>query len=88
VSLHKVMEAAQLLATTELTVLEVAMRVGFGCLDAFEKSFKKTLGAAPRQFRNICRMPIFSETQEQTSVIVAPPGKENRGDTGGDGDCE
>jgi transcriptional regulator GlxA family with amidase domain len=50
-ALSQVLEAARLLATTELTVLEVALQVGFGSVDALRYNFREILGLTPITFR-------------------------------------
>lgn len=44
-------KARELLAEPNLTVSEVAVRVGYGTLSNFEKVFKKAEGVTPRQYR-------------------------------------
>lgn len=48
---HRVAHAQQLLLTTELGVLEVAMRAGFGSSSQFYEAFKRVCGVSPRKYR-------------------------------------
>lgn len=43
--------AAGLLRTTDLTVAQVAARVGYGAEDAFSRAFKRRFGSAPARWR-------------------------------------
>jgi AraC-like DNA-binding protein len=43
--------AAGLLRTTDLTVAQIAGRVGYGAEDAFSRAFKRRFGAAPAHWR-------------------------------------
>jgi AraC-like DNA-binding protein len=45
-------KARELLASPNLTVTEVAIRVGYGTLSNFEKVFKRAEGVTPRQYRS------------------------------------
>jgi AraC family transcriptional regulator, regulatory protein of adaptative response / methylphosphotriester-DNA alkyltransferase methyltransferase len=47
--------AAQLLASTEIRVNEVARRVGYGDASQFSKAFKRTYGVSPSQSRAMGR---------------------------------
>jgi AraC-like DNA-binding protein len=49
---HRMQLAARLLATTDLTVAEVARRVGFGSSAAFSRAFKRAHGRAPTGSRS------------------------------------
>jgi transcriptional regulator GlxA family with amidase domain len=48
---HRVAHAQQLLLTTELSVLDVAMRSGFGSSSQFYEAFKRICGLSPRKYR-------------------------------------
>jgi transcriptional regulator GlxA family with amidase domain len=50
-SRHRMQLAEQLLATNDLTVTEVALRVGFGSAAAFSRAFKRAHGRAPSASR-------------------------------------
>ena len=47
--------AARLLATTEGSVTEVALRCGFSNSNYFKDAFKKQYGCTPRVYRQRCR---------------------------------
>jgi AraC-like DNA-binding protein len=49
--------AAQQLETTQKTVLEVAMDVGYQSESAFNRAFKRELGLPPARYRRACRQP-------------------------------
>ena len=51
VTQHRVAHAQQLLITTDLSVLEVAMRAGFGSSSQFYTAFKRICGLSPRRYR-------------------------------------
>lgn len=48
---QRIMAAASLLITTELSVTEICMQVGFGSPSYFSKTFNKILGVTPRAYR-------------------------------------
>jgi AraC-like DNA-binding protein len=48
---HRMQAAARLLATTDLTIAEVADRVGFASTAAFSRAFKRASGRAPSEAR-------------------------------------
>ena len=50
-TLWRMLRAKDLLASTELTLAEVAERVGYGSEFSFAKAFKRTLGATPGRLR-------------------------------------
>lgn len=47
----RVEKAIRLLKKTELSVTEIAQKCGFGSLSSFNKTFKKSLGVTPREYR-------------------------------------
>jgi len=47
----KMQEAAHLLRTTDLTVSEVAARVGIDDANYFSRIFRRSSGATPRDYR-------------------------------------
>ena len=51
VTQHRVAHAQQLLITTELGVLDIAMRAGFGSSSQFYTAFKRICGVSPRRYR-------------------------------------
>lgn len=53
----RVERARELLATSGLTVTDVAERVGFGSVHYFTRYFAKRLGMPPALYRARCRAP-------------------------------
>ncbi len=51
VTQHRVAHAQQLLISTDLSVLDVAMRAGFGSSSQFYAAFKRICGVSPRRYR-------------------------------------
>ena len=49
---RRLTRAMQDLLATDASVLEIAIRVGYGSHEGFTRAFKKVFGAAPRAFRN------------------------------------
>ena len=47
----RVEKAIYFLKKTELSVTEIAQKCGFGSLSSFNKTFKKSLGVTPREYR-------------------------------------
>ena len=47
----RVEKAIRLLKKTELSVTEIAQKCGFGSLSSFNKTFRKSLGVTPREYR-------------------------------------
>ncbi len=52
---HRISHAQRLLATTETSVLELALASGFQSLSRFNEAFKTACGCSPRQYRNAHR---------------------------------
>ncbi|CAG7633549.1 AraC family transcriptional regulator [Paenibacillus allorhizosphaerae] len=50
---RRIKKAEQLLASTEMTVNEVAQTLGFNDVSYFSASFKKTSGVSPSEYRNL-----------------------------------
>ena len=46
-------EAAQLLLESDMTMLDIAMKVGFECLRTFYRAFKACYGVTPSQYVRI-----------------------------------
>ncbi len=66
--------AASLLLRGELSVSEVAEKVGFHDPNYFTRSFRKCMGVSPSQYR--LEENIQSVDDTSTELIVAPEGKE------------
>jgi AraC family transcriptional regulator len=49
---RRLTEAARLLLTTDLGIIDIAFRVGFNSHEAFTRSFKSYFGQSPKDFRN------------------------------------
>lgn len=65
--LGKRIERAQyLMATTRMTYVEIASRLGFSDLSHFSKAFKKTTGMAPRDYRKQMYLVGFHEHVKNT----------------------
>lgn len=47
----RVEKAIELLKKTELSVTEIAQKCGFGSLSSFNKTFRKSIGVTPREYR-------------------------------------
>ncbi len=54
----KLNEAKELLAHTEMTLEDIAMRLGFSNGNYFSKVFKKNVGQSPRDYRSRCSTVI------------------------------
>jgi AraC-like DNA-binding protein len=52
VNSHRAAEARRLLADTELSILEIALEVGFNSRSTFNAAFKKHVGSTPSQYRS------------------------------------
>jgi AraC-like DNA-binding protein len=50
---YRLLRAARMVAACQGTTLEVAFKVGFGSVRAFERNFRRTFGLAPGRFMNI-----------------------------------
>jgi len=48
-------QAARLLATTDLSMLEISLRVGYASPSHFAKAFKTWTGLTPREYRQASR---------------------------------
>ena len=55
VTQHRVAHAQQLLATTDHSVLDIALQSGFGSASRFYEAFKQVCGVAPRTYRRELR---------------------------------
>ena len=53
----KMDSAKRLLSTTELTVLDIAGRLGYGSVSHFNKLFRGFTGMSPGEYRRRCRLP-------------------------------
>jgi AraC-like DNA-binding protein len=49
--------AAELLASTDLSVAQVARRTGYDSQEAFSRAFKRRMGSAPSAWRTTRRSP-------------------------------
>lgn len=54
---HRVSHAQRLLATSNMTVTEVAYESGFNSLSRFNEAFRRLCGCAPREFRRTNIVP-------------------------------
>jgi len=55
VNSYRADEAKRLLAETELTILEIALEVGFNSRSTFNTAFKKHVGSPPSTYRENAR---------------------------------
>lgn len=55
---YRIADAQRLLATTDLSVLDVAMESGFGSLSRFYAAFRALCGQTPRAYRATLRAPL------------------------------
>lgn len=53
----KMESAKRLLTSTELTVLDIAGRLGYGSVSHFNKLFRGSTGMSPGEYRRRCRLP-------------------------------
>ncbi len=60
------LEAQDLLKNSNLSIGEIAYRVGYQDLSYFSKRFKKFNGTTPRQWRKSLRAKLFNPTQDST----------------------
>ncbi len=61
---RKLSLAAESLMKTDSLIIEIAMQYGFSSHEAFSRSFKKTFGYSPNQFRKIKpTVPTFERIQ-------------------------
>ncbi len=70
----RIQEAKRLLMTTELTVAEIAVRVGYSSTGSFTRRFTELVGASPTHYRKLSlpgekREPALPET---ASAVSAP----------------
>jgi AraC-like DNA-binding protein len=52
---HRITHAQRLLATTDDTILDVALDAGFQSLSRFNEAFKAACGCSPSEFRKTHR---------------------------------
>jgi AraC-like DNA-binding protein len=52
---YRVAQAQRLLATSEESVLTIALQTGFGSTSSFYATFKKIVGCAPLDYRRTVR---------------------------------
>ena len=52
---HRIAHAQQLLATTDLSVLDIALQSGFGSASRFYEAFKQVCGVTPLAYRRELR---------------------------------
>ena len=64
---ERVKRATRLLGSTEKSISEIAHAVGFRNSRTFERSFKKTTGVSPSQYRKLYETQLMSETCPQQS---------------------
>jgi AraC-like DNA-binding protein len=62
---HRVSHSQRLLATSNLTMTEVAFHSGFNSLSRFNEAFRRTCGCAPREYRRANFLPSVNATQLQ-----------------------
>ena len=65
----RIQEAKRLLMTTELTVAEIAVRVGYSSTGSFTRRFTELVGASPTHYR---RLSLPGEKQEPALPEAAP----------------
>ena len=56
---RRIEAACRLLESTDLSVYEIARRVGYSDSSALSRVFTRSLGAAPAQYRNQFRMDFL-----------------------------
>ncbi len=56
IHLMKIKEAKQLLKYSDMTAVEISMRLGFSSQSQFSTLFRKEMGMTPKEFRNSCRV--------------------------------
>lgn len=62
VNSHRAQEAKRLLAETDLTIVEIALEVGFNSRSTFNAAFKKHVGSTPSAYRLQARKALLHET--------------------------
>jgi AraC family transcriptional regulator len=73
----RLQQAAQLLRTTELSMLEISQRIGYASQSHFAKAFKAWTGMTPREYRQASRSHA---PWEEDSSLARPPLKERGAD--------
>lgn len=68
ISYIRLKQAAFLLRTTDKTVLDIALEIGYESHEGFTKAFRKKYGAAPNEYRtaNKAKMMCLAEITDQT----------------------
>jgi AraC-like DNA-binding protein len=55
---HRISHAQRLLATTEMTVTEIAFQSGFMSISRFNEAFRRACGCPPRQYRKLHELDV------------------------------
>jgi transcriptional regulator GlxA family with amidase domain len=55
-----VQKAEQLLASTNLSIAEIALQAGFDSIPSFNRIYRKIRNCAPSQYRAKCRSSLVS----------------------------
>jgi AraC-like DNA-binding protein len=76
--------AAQLLTSSDESILEIAFRVGFGNYSNFSRQFKRIKGFSPRTLRQQFspEPPPYIQGKEEVPVSLATPPASNNGNSG------
>jgi len=67
---RRLTEAARLLSTTDLGIIDIAFRVGFNSHEAFTRSFKAYFGQSPKDFRRNMPAVMLQEKPLLTMDLV------------------
>ncbi|WP_432663834.1 AraC family transcriptional regulator [Wukongibacter baidiensis] len=64
----RILQGTKLLATTDLSVTEIAQQVGFGSGSYFAERFKKEMGCSPLQYRKRSSEKMAQNAEEKRSI--------------------
>lgn len=53
---YRLRKSTELLKTTDMTILDISMEVGFSCSSYFSESFRKNFGTTPTEYRKYIKM--------------------------------
>lgn len=69
ISRERIAKSLQLLANTDLTIVDIALQNGFDSSSSFNKTFKKITKMTPTQFRNLSK----EQAKEIVYLVNSPP---------------